>query len=179
MLNQLCSVMLILQLGVTVYLMVSPRDVVKNKGSHPLIFLCPAWARLHQFPLEMRGTQLFNHYCFFWQMAIAIFQNRCFCFCPRWNFIPTIIQGGWVSLPSLPLLSLLWSTFEKWKLFFFFYWFGPYLVESCTRVRSYTSYRSFVIRPPQSAQPAYQLKNEKWAQLHFITQFGWPLVWSL
>ena len=38
---------------------------------------------------------------------------------------------------------------------------ASYLVGSCTRVRRFTSYPIFVIRPTQPAQPAYRPKSEK------------------
>ena len=53
--------------------------------------------------------------------------------------------------------------FKKWITFLCFDQFGSYLVGSCTRVRRFTSYPIFVIRPPQPAQPAYQPKSEKCA----------------
>ena len=47
------------------------------------------------------------------------------------------------------------TDFEKWITFLCFNQFGSYLVGSCTRVRRFTSYPIFVIRPTQPAQPAY------------------------
>ena len=51
--------------------------------------------------------------------------------------------------------------FKKWITFLCFDRFGSYLVGSCTRVRRFTSYPIFVIRPTQPAQPAYRPKSEK------------------
>ena len=51
--------------------------------------------------------------------------------------------------------------FKKWITFLCFDQFGSYLVGSCTRVRRFTSYPIFVIRPTQPAQPAYRPESEK------------------
>ena len=53
------------------------------------------------------------------------------------------------------------NTLKRWITFLCFDRFGSYLVGSCTRVRRFTSYPIFVIRPTQPAQPAYQPKSEK------------------
>ena len=53
------------------------------------------------------------------------------------------------------------TDFKKWITFLCFDRFGSYLVGSCTRVRRFTSYPIFVIRPTQPAQPAYRPKSEK------------------
>ena len=55
------------------------------------------------------------------------------------------------------------TDFKIWITFLFFDRFGSYLVGSCTRVRRFTSYPIFAIRPTQPAQPAYQPKSEKLA----------------
>jgi len=53
------------------------------------------------------------------------------------------------------------TDFKKRITFLCFDRFGSYLVGSCTRVRRFTSYPIFVIRPTQPAQPAYRPKSEK------------------
>ena len=55
------------------------------------------------------------------------------------------------------------NTFKKWITVLCLCQFGSYLVGGCTRVRrfTFTSYPIFVIRLPQTAQPAYQPKSEK------------------
>ena len=52
--------------------------------------------------------------------------------------------------------------FKKWIILCFDQ-FASYLVGSCTRVRRFTSYPIFVIRPLQPAQPAYRPISEKHA----------------
>ena len=53
------------------------------------------------------------------------------------------------------------NTLKRWITFLCFDRFGSYLVGSCARVRRFTSYPIFVIRPTQPAQPAYRPKSEK------------------
>ena len=61
------------------------------------------------------------------------------------------------------VLVVVVTDFKKWITFLCFDRFGSYLVGSWTRVRRFTSYPIFMIRPTQPAQPAYRPKSENGA----------------